>query len=117
MQHIDLNDNHWFKLSVEEQLANIGSEIERAMKWKKKGNLEYSNLANVRALELIDLTLQDTKYGRGVNEITKLREIWLDYFLGDNQYSQTEVQWKKYFNAFTYAARNNATFKSQAKTS
>jgi hypothetical protein len=105
MLHTGLSPKHWFSLSINEQMANIGSEVERAIKWKDK-NTEYSNLANNRALELFDLTLDDAKYHDGIKEVTRARELWLDFFLGDNQYHQTAVLWHKYFNAFTYAARN-----------
>ena len=33
-----------------EQLANMGSEVERALNWKGKGNIEYTTLAFERAL-------------------------------------------------------------------
>jgi len=32
----------WFKLSLAEQLANIGSEVIRAINWKEKGREDYS---------------------------------------------------------------------------
>jgi hypothetical protein len=109
MQHTDLQGNRWYQLSLVEQMANIGSEVERAIKWKSKGNIEYGNLANIRALELFDLTLSDSRHGKGIKEIARARELWLDYFVGENQYHQTEDQWKKYFYVFTFAARNYLT--------
>lgn len=105
MLHSDLTADHWFSLSVKEQMANIGSEVERAIKWKDK-NAKYADLANNRALELFDLTLDDSKYKAGIKEIARARELWLDYFLGPNQYHQTADLWHKYFNAFAFAARN-----------
>ena len=105
MLHKDLTAAAWFALSISEQFANIGSEIERAMKWKNK-NAQYAHQANLRALELFDQTLQDPKYKAGLKEIARARELWLDYFIGGNQYSQTADQWHKYIYAFTYAARN-----------
>jgi len=106
MQHTDLKTDRWFKLSLLEQMANIGSEIERAIKWTNKNNPEYGNLANTRALELFDLTLQDKRHGSGLKEIARARELWLDYFVGANQYRQTEEQWHRYIYSFTYASRN-----------
>lgn len=106
MQHGDFQTGIWSKLSLVEQMANIGSEVMRSMSWKKKNNIEYANMANFRALELFDLTLADTRHGAAIKEIARSRELWLDYFLGPNQYKQTSDSWKKYFLAFTYAARN-----------
>ena len=60
-QHKELAAGKWNKLTLLEQLANIGSEVIRAINWRKKGNKEYSILAFERALELFDLTVSDPK--------------------------------------------------------
>lgn len=104
IQHRDIRKETWFKLSLAEQMANIGSEVIRAINWRDKNNQAYANLANLRALELIDLTLTDPKLINRLKEISRCRELWLDYFVGENQYLQTASQWKKYFLAFTFAA-------------
>jgi len=44
-QHQQLAGGRWFKLSFFEQMANIGSEIERTISWKNKENLDYSRQA------------------------------------------------------------------------
>ncbi len=104
MQHKDL-DNRWHTFSIAKQMANIGSEIERAIKWKLKGNHAYADLANIRTLELFDLTLNDPKKITGFKEIARARELWLDFFIGENQYHQTDQQWQKYIYAFTIKAQ------------
>lgn len=106
MQHLDIQANRWNKLSLAEQMANIGSEVIRSLKWMKKDNPKYSDLANLRALELFDLSLADPKYNSELKEIARCRELWSDYFFGENQYHQTAEQWEKYFLAFNYLARN-----------
>jgi hypothetical protein len=60
-QHRELAAGGWNRLSFFEQMANIGSEIERAISWKKKGRPEISGRAFERALELIDLTVADPR--------------------------------------------------------
>lgn len=85
-----------------EQLANIGSEVERALNWRKKNNAEYSRMAFARALELLDLTIADPRHRRRLKELTRLREALLDYFLGDNQFNSTEKNWRSYFYNFAY---------------
>lgn len=102
MQHSDLQDGSWNSLTLLEQLANIGSEVFRALKWSNK-NIGYSNAANNRALELFDLTLQGKRTYSELKEIARARELWLDYFVGNNQYKQTAKQWEKYFMQFNYA--------------
>lgn len=105
MQHGDLQNDRWSRFSLTEQMANIGSEVLRAMKWKAKGNKGYSDAANNRALELIDLTIASRSSVSELKEICRVRELWLDFYLGDNQYHQTEEQWQKYFFAFNWAAQ------------
>lgn len=104
-QHKDLAFDRWFKLSLIEQMANIGSEVERMIKWKTK-NPSYAKLAFERALELLDLTIADPKNRKRLKEITRTREILVDYFF-DNNYRSTEKSWRNYFYAFNYAARIN----------
>ena len=60
-QHKELSQGKWQKMSLIEQMANIGSEVERAINWKNKNDKEYSRMAFERALELIDLTISDGK--------------------------------------------------------
>ena len=106
-QHKGLAAGRWEKLSLAEQMANIGSEIERALIWKSKDNVLYSQKAFERALELIDLTLENTQKLPRLKEIARLREATVDYFSGTNQFRSTERLWRNYFSPFTYAARKN----------
>ena len=105
MQHQQLADGHWNGFSLMEQLANIGSEVERAIKWENKKNQSYSELAYFRALELIDLTLDDKKNLHRLHEIVRIRELLVDYFVGSNSYQSSDEKWQKYFYPFYYAAR------------
>jgi hypothetical protein len=61
IQHRELSAGRWNQLSFVEQMANVGSEIERTISWKFRGRLDYSRRAFERALELIDLTAADKK--------------------------------------------------------
>lgn len=103
--HKSLAKGRWRTLTFAEQMANIGSEVERAIKWRKKGNDEYSRNAFKRALELLRLTIAAPKNAKRLRELTRVREVLIDYFVGENQYSSTDELWKKYFYVFTYRAR------------
>ena len=106
IMHKELASGRWFKLSFIEQLANIGSEVERTIKWKQIGNREFSNKAFDRALELLWFTVDDPKNrvrGR-LREILRAREALIDHFICDNEYDTTDEQWQKYFYEFSYAA-------------
>jgi hypothetical protein len=106
-QHKDLAAGRWGQMTFLEQMANIGSEVERALNWQSKNNADYSKKAFERALELIDLTLEHLKNFPRLKELARTREALVDYFLGTNQYGSSEAFWKKYFLNFVYAVRKN----------
>jgi len=106
-QHKDLADGRWFKFDFMEQMANVGSEVERTMSWKIKNDNDYSQKAFERALELLDLTIGDPKNKSRLKEIVRLREVLVDYFFCKNQYGSSDELWHKYFYAFNFAARIN----------
>ena len=103
-QHKDLANNRWQRLSFLEQMANIGSEVERAILWQRK-NKKYCQLAFERGLELLDFTIADPKNRSRLKELVRLREVLVDYFMGKNQYSSSDKLWRNYFYPFNYAAR------------
>ena len=102
--HPELAAGRWFELSLVEQLANVGSEVERTIRWRSKANDTYWRQAFIRALELLDLTIADQKNRTRLTELTRLREVLSDSFWFDNEYGSTEGSWQRYFHVFTYAA-------------
>ena len=104
-QHKELASGRWSQLSFLEQMANIGSEVERALSWRAKGNAAYSQKAVDRALELMDLTLQAATTFPRRRELARVREAVVDFFLGSNEYRSSDQAWRKYFFNFTYALR------------
>ena len=105
-RHKNLAAGRWQGLTFFEQMANIGSEVERAIKWKNKGNTEYSRMAFERALELLDLTMDNKKSGSRLKELARVRETLADYFVFENIYGSSDEKWQKYFYVFNFAARN-----------
>lgn len=102
--HKELAQGRWFELSLMEQLANVGMDVERAIRWRKKNNLEQSQQAFERALDLLSLTIADPKHNKRLKELTRTREILIDYFMYDNEYGSTDELWTSYFYPFNYAA-------------
>ncbi len=102
--HQELSQGRWFELSLIEQLANIGTDLERHIRWRQKNNAEYSRAAFERVLDLIDLTVRDPKNIQRLKEILRTREALIDHFIYDNEYNTTLEQWQKYFYQFNYAA-------------
>ncbi len=103
--HKDLADGRWAKMSIVEQLANVGSEVGRAFNWRRKGNEEQAQLAMARALELIDLTLDSGHPFHRLREVARFRETLVDFFYGDNEYKTTEEIHRKYLDYFAFLAR------------
>lgn len=102
-QHQNLAKGQWQKLTFFQQMANVGAEMGRAIKWRRR-NTDYSRLALERMLELLDLTIDNASSRSRRKELMRLREVLADYFYFDNQYGSTDEQWEKYFLPFNYAA-------------
>lgn len=109
MQHKDLNSTRWETFTLCEQLANVGSEVIRALRWREKGNTDLSTRAFYRALELIDYTLMVQRVPSRRREIARVRSALVDDFVGMNIYASTDALWKRYFVAYTYAANSKRT--------
>ena len=99
------DEGRWREMPLVEQMANIGGEVERTIKWTEKSNPGYSRLAFERALDLIDMTMEDSKNRPSLKEIARLREAVVDFFAGENQFASSNESWRKYFLHFAYAAR------------
>ncbi|MCA9733329.1 hypothetical protein KC799_14420 [candidate division KSB1 bacterium] len=105
-QHKNLAQGRWAEMTLSEQMANIGSEISRALHWKRKEEEDYCLKAVVRALELISLTIDSVSMKSHLKELTRLREVVIDYFYCENEYGSSEALFEKYFYPFNVAARN-----------
>jgi hypothetical protein len=101
--HRELAAGRWFELSLVEQMANIGSEIERTISWRGL-NEKNSTTAFDRGLELLDLTIADPRHRRRLRELARVREALADYFVFENLYGSTDESWRRYFHTFMYAA-------------
>ncbi len=101
--HKNAADGRWFQFSIFEQMANIGVDIGRTIHWRAKDK-EISKKAFERALELLDLTIEDKKNKKHLTELCRLREVLADCFYFDNEYSSTDKNWDDYFYGFNYAS-------------
>jgi hypothetical protein len=106
-QHRELAEGRWARLSFAEQMANVGSEVERTIAWGGRGQPEYSRRAFERALELLDLTIADARNRARLRELLRVREALADHFVFDNIYQSSHEGWKRYFRSFLIAARGN----------
>ena len=106
LKHGDAIVERWCRLSLAQQLGNVGSEVSRALKWRSR-NPTIAQGAIDRALELIDLTLDDPRHRVSVarlREICRAREVLLDFLVGPNRYGSSEATLQRYFDVFAVAA-------------
>lgn len=94
----------WFKLTLAEQLGNIGSEVGRAAKWQGKDEASFWG-AVTRALALFDLTQMDNRWQKRRSEIDRSREIFADAVLGGKEYQSSLPELERYFMRFAFLAQ------------
>ena len=98
---------NWEKMPLILQMANIGSEVSRSLKWAEKGNQVRADKAIDRTLELFDLTIESHKTEPYLKEILIAREEFCDYFFGNNSWSTDPVKMQKYYDGFAMMHRLN----------
>jgi hypothetical protein len=95
----------WSSLSLMEQLAHVGSEVERAIRAHESGNRVRFDSALARALELFDFTAADERWrGPRLREILRAREEFCRLFF-DEVGADSAAGLRRYFLAFALAAR------------
>jgi hypothetical protein len=105
-KHRELAAGRWWSLTLAEQLGNIGSEVSRTLKWRSR-HARIAQGALERALELIELTLDDRRHRASparLRELCRMREVLLDYLVGANEYGSTGSDLQRYFDVFAAAA-------------
>ena len=96
----------WERFTLAEQLANVGSEVERAIRAHATG--DESRFANAlsRALTLFDLTAIDARWsGPRRREVLRAREEFCRLFFDPTVSPDSARGLQKYFLGFAMAAR------------
>ena len=91
-----MNKEKWSQLTLAQQLGNIGSEISRARHWQEHGDAQNREASVFRALELIDLTIEDSRWKNRLKEITRLREVFCNWYLNKSEYQITPRSLEEY---------------------
>ena len=118
MIHSSLADGRWVTMSIAEQMANVGSEYERALRWKERGNASYFQAAFDRMLELFDLTIEDERWrSHRLKELCRVREIVRDQLCSEQPEPWSQADLKDYFLGFGILARNERDRALEAKAS
>src|SRR5712692_6116009 len=94
-------------MSIAEQMANVGSEYERALRWKERGNASYFQQALNRMLELFDLTIADPRWrNHRLKELCRVREIVRDQLCSERPEPWSLLDLRDYFLGFGILARS-----------
>jgi hypothetical protein len=105
--HPNLAAGRWFTMSLAAQMGNVGSEYERALSWKQRGDADRFEHAFARLLELLDLTIADPRWrNHRLKELTRAREVICEEFYGDHKETPARPNLKKYFLYFGILARS-----------
>ena len=100
-----MNPERWEKLSLAEQIGNIGSELSRARSWETKKDRESCRNSLERALILIDLTLQDPRWKSRLKEPARLREVVSDWYADQKEYDILPESLEAYCTSFALLVR------------
>ena len=84
----------WFDLSLPEQMVNIGNEVKRAVRFDEDNQKKRAFIK--KALEYIELTMDDPKNKTVIPEIKIGKEILEDY-VGDHVLNYTKEQIRDYY--------------------
>jgi hypothetical protein len=108
--HQGLASGRWGTLDIVAQLANVGSEVERAIRAREQSRMDRWELAFARALELFDLTATDDRWrGPRRRETLRAREYFCRHFYGEEDVDPGSAAYlRKYFLQFAVAARQPA---------
>ena len=103
-RHRELAAGRWGQLSLAAQLANVGAEVGRILRWQGQDE-RLSTTAFERALELLDLTLAYPRWRGRLREIARAREMLCDAASGGHEHGATLEDLDRYFLAFAVADR------------
>ena len=108
----------WAKLTIYEQLGNIGSEVGRAISAKRGGYEDRMEGAINRALDLflatIEVLIKEKTHKHRAREIIGMRDEFMSLFYHDYFDEDEADKIEAYFMNFAYIARNQ-TLDSRAE--
>lgn len=97
---------NWQRFSIVEQLANVGSEVERAIRSHESGAQARFENALSRALDLFDQTATDPRWSLPRRrEVLRAREEFCRLFFDPSVPGDAASSLRRYFLAFATAAR------------
>ncbi len=106
--HREAARGRWRELTLLQQMAHVGSEVERTIRAHEAGNRQRFEHALARALELFDLTAGDGRWrGSRLREILRAREEFCRLFFDDAVAADSAAGLQRYFLEFAVAANRD----------
>ena len=110
--HASLAAGRWGSLSLAEQLANVGSEVDRAIAAWAVHRSDRFDRALARALELFDLTVRDDRWrGHRRREILRARTEFCRLFFEVPVQAGAADTLSAYFLRFGMLARRRSVLR------
>ena len=100
-----LDQARWTKLSLAEQIGNIGSEFSRARSAEQRNDFEKRQAALERALDLIDLSLVGNFEPKRRKELARLRALSANCYVNGDEYETDLQELEEYTYPFALLAR------------
>jgi len=98
MNNYQIDRTKWAKLTIFQQMANIGAEVGRTFNAIRQKDETRAENAMVRALDLFDATVENNGFVRN-KEILRAKEQFLSAYVD----KQPDEGLEKYFTQFAFA--------------
>lgn len=89
----------WFRLSLPEQMVNIGNEVKHAVRFDSNAEKKAAFLE--KALACTELTLEDPKNQKVLPELEISREVLMDYN-GKHEMDCSKESIQRYYMNFAF---------------
>lgn len=89
----------WFKLSLAQQMVNIGNEVKRGLRFDSDPDKKSIFLR--KAIQYTQLTMEDSKNAHVLPELLISKEVLEDYS-GEHNLASTGEQISRYYQAYQY---------------
>jgi len=100
-----IDEKKWRKYSFYQQMGNIASELSRAVHFEKNVDTAHLKAAQLRLIELVDLTIDDPKNIKRLKELCRFKEVLGDWYWDSNQYGFKPEFLKNYAMDFALSQR------------
>ena len=100
MSNYQVDRRKWSKMTIFQQMANIGAEVGRTFNAIRQGDHQRAERAMTRALDLFDATVENYSFARN-KEILRSKEQFLEAYCA----KQPDAGLEKYFTQFAYVGR------------